>query len=67
MEWHFEKGMSWDNWGEVWEIDHIIPLASFDLNDRDQLLIAVHYTNLQPLTVTENRQKGDKLDWVNKE
>src|SRR5665213_2576367 len=54
----FDKDMSWDNYGTYWEIDHIIPLSKFDLTDRDQFLKAVHYTNLQPLTVSDNRRKG---------
>ena len=40
--------INWDNFGE-WHIDHIIPLAAFDLTDRVQLLIACNYRNLRPL------------------
>lgn len=50
IESKFQDGMTWSNWGQkgkVWHIDHIIPLASFDLTNREQLLKAVHYTNLQ--------------------
>ena len=53
----FQPGMSWANHGE-WHIDHIRPLAKFDLTDRAQLLQACHYTNLQPLWATENMMKG---------
>ena len=53
--------MSWENQGSGWHIDHIIPLSSFDLTDRDQLLKACHYTNLQPLWAEENLSKGAKL------
>jgi hypothetical protein len=55
----FEPGMSWDNWGE-WHLDHIRPLVSFDLADRDQCLAAVHYTNYQPLWAPENLRKGSR-------
>jgi len=51
-------GMSWDNWTLAgWHIDHITPLSWFDLTNRDQLLIAVHYTNLQPLWWDDNLRK----------
>ena len=51
--------MSWNNYGYYgWHIDHIKPLASFDLADRKQLLEAVHYINLQPLWWFENLSKG---------
>jgi hypothetical protein len=57
LESKFQPGMSWDNYG-AWHIDHIKPLAKFDLADRDQLLEACHYSNLQPLWAGDNLSKG---------
>jgi len=55
----FTPGMTWDNYGlRGWHIDHITPLASFDLTDREQLLQACHYSNLQPLWASDNLTKG---------
>jgi hypothetical protein len=59
LESKFQEGMNWDNWGE-WHIDHIKPLASFNLQDRIQFLKANHYSNLQPLWAEENTKKGTK-------
>lgn len=57
----FKKGMNWENHGrEGWHIDHIRPLSSFDLNNREQFLKASHFTNQQPLWANENRSKGKK-------
>jgi hypothetical protein len=53
----FEPGMSWDNWGK-WHLDHIKPLASFNLTDREQFLKACHYTNIRPLWANDNLRKG---------
>ena len=65
LEEQFQNGMSWDNWGmDGWHIDHKIPLVSFDLTIREQLLQAVHYTNLQPMWAVENMQKGSKLSLI---
>lgn len=65
IEEQFNNGMTWENWSQVgWHIDHIKPLALFDLTDRKQFLEACHYTNLQPLWATDNCSKGKKLDWV---
>ena len=62
LESKFQPGMTWDNWTtNGWHIDHIKPLASFDLTDREQFLRACHYTNLQPLWAIDNLKKGSKV------
>lgn len=58
----FVAGMTWSNHGTHWHIDHIKPLASFDLTRRDEILKACHYTNLQPLWAVDNLIKGAKYD-----
>jgi hypothetical protein len=63
LESQFQSGMTWENWSmNGWHIDHILPLSSFDLTDREQLLKACHYTNLQPLWAKDNLSKGKKYD-----
>lgn len=57
----FRDGMSWDNHGKLWEIDHIFPLSKFDLADEYQRKIAFNFNNMQPLLRTENREKSDKV------
>lgn len=62
IERQFREGMSWDNWKhDGWHIDHIIPLSSFDLTNREELLKAVNYSNLQPLWAEENFEKSNKV------
>lgn len=66
LETKFRDGMSWHNYGSVWVVDHIRPLVKFDLSVRAQLEEACHYTNLQPLLVSENASKNDKSmeEWL---
>lgn len=61
LESQFQPGMNWENWGRRgWHIDHIRPLASFDLSDKRQLREACHFTNLQPLWWRDNLRKAAK-------
>lgn len=53
LENQFAPEMNWENWGTYWEIDHNIPLSKGG---------TFHFTNTQPLTITENRKKSNKVD-----
>jgi hypothetical protein len=58
----FKSGMTWDNHGYgpgKWNIDHITPLAVFDLPS--QAKQAFNYKNLQPLWHEENMLKRDRI------
>lgn len=61
IESKFVNGMTWNNRG-LWHVDHVRPLASFDLLDPDQLKEAFNYKNLQPLWAADNYRKGSKYE-----
>lgn len=61
LERQFVGHMSWDNYGRAWQIDHVIPLSSFNLADPKQFGQACHYTNLKPVWRRTNMRKGDKV------
>ncbi len=48
IESKFQGSMSWDNRNK-WHLDHVIPLSKFNLQDPQQIKIALHYTNYQPM------------------
>ena len=54
LEERFDQHMTWDNYGKngYWEIDHIHPISKGG---------SFHYNNTQPLSIIENRIKGDKI------
>jgi len=65
---HIERlwvvGMTWQNRGvglDNWQIDHIRPLASFDLTKPEHQREAFHYSNQQPLWHSDNAKKSDKM------
>ena len=73
LENKFLPTMTWDNYGKLWHIDHILPCASFNLTDSEEQKKCFHYSNLQPLfavtTVIDgieyigNTNKQDKIIW----
>lgn len=54
----FLPEMNWKNYGEIWEIDHIKPCASFNLTKEEEQKKAFHYTNTQPLFKTSGIAKS---------
>lgn len=56
------EAMTWTNYGRYpgWQIDHIVPLSSFDLTKREELLKACHYSNLRPLWAKRNLSENDR-------
>ena len=63
LEGLFQDGFTFNNYGKVWEIDHIVPVAvhNFDSPFDTDFQRCWALKNLQPLRITENRQKSSKL------
>ncbi len=64
LESKFLPGMSWENRGSVWEIDHIVPFHRVNLSDPEAQRKVCHYTNLRPLFKLDNlvRNRREVLD-----
>lgn len=58
----FTPDMSWENYGSVWHVDHIIPCLKFDLRKPEHQKRCFHFSNLQPLLALENIRKRAKCD-----
>jgi hypothetical protein len=61
LESQFRRGMTWDNYGDKWHIDHIIPVSEYDLTDPAQLRQAFNWQNMRPLSAKANMKKGSKI------
>lgn len=62
IERQFARGMSWENWGSLWHLDHIIPVSSFDVRaiGDAEFLACWALPNLRPLPARENLSKAAK-------
>ena len=61
LESKFQPGMTRDNYGPVWVLDHVFPLAKMKRGCRVEFLAASNWRNLQPLTPEQNNAKGDTV------
>jgi hypothetical protein len=61
LEKQFLKWMTWENYGKRWQVDHILPCASFDHTDPNQVRQCWHFTNLRPLCSKKNASKSDTI------
>lgn len=57
MESKFEEGMDWANYGTAWQIDHIKPVALFDVEDVSSIREINALENLVPMFIDKHRSK----------
>jgi len=60
LEKQFESGMTWENYGSRWQIDHKIPVAVFNFETPEDIDFHRCWSlkNLQPLESIQNASKG---------
>lgn len=63
LETRFRDGMTWENYGHFWHIDHIHPISKFRITSEDcaDFKNCWSLENLQPLLAIENLSKGNKI------
>lgn len=63
LEKQFDETMTWENYGDYWEVDHIYPqsLLPYDSLDHPNFQKCWALDNLQPLEKSENRAKSNKV------
>ncbi len=57
---NFKKDMTIENFGE-WQMDHIIPISSFNLLIEEEIMKCYNYKNIQLLWKEENLKKSNKI------
>lgn len=62
VESQFVDGMTWKNKGHhTWHIDHVVPLAAFNLSIDAEARVASHYLNHRPAWASENLAKSSRM------
>jgi hypothetical protein len=53
--------MNWDNYGTYWNIDHLIPVNTFNIIDPNEALKAFNWKNTWAMKCSENFSKNDTI------
>ena len=56
-------GMSWNNYGEHWVVDHVVPFWLFDLRSESDMKLLWHPDNLMPMLWRDNNHKQGDLQF----
>ena len=55
-----DYGMTWENYGTVWHIDHVVPCSYYNMESEQDVLICFNWKNLAPLPARINQSKNNK-------
>ena len=58
----FKNGLSWDNFAEKWQFDHIVPVAYFDFANEEDLLLCWNFINIRVEGIELNKVRGNRID-----
>ena len=62
FEYQFKEGVSWENFGEKWQFDHIIPVTCFDFSVEEELMLCWNFINIRIELFQLNKDRGNRLD-----
>lgn len=62
LESNFAEGMTWENYGTQWHVDHTMPCAIFDFTNEENVKACFNWSNLAPMFGSENMSKSDKVN-----
>jgi hypothetical protein len=58
-----DAGMTWDNYGDLWQVDHVTPKSWYKYDSAEHPLFKECWAlnNLQPKLSKDNRKKGNRF------
>jgi hypothetical protein len=61
IEFNFDSKMNWDNYNTYWNIDHILPVKIFNLENDDEKIFCFNWKNTRPLEAYKNFSRKFKF------
>lgn len=64
FECQFEKNVGWEDFGEKWQFDHVIPVTYFDFSNDRELRLCWNFINLRVDPFDSNTNHGSRVDVI---
>lgn len=64
IEDQFDETLTWENFSDSWQFDHIVPVAYFDFNNTDDLKLCWNFINIRVLKTGTDWQRQGRVDLV---
>jgi len=61
FEMQFDEDLSWENFANKWQFDHIIPVTYFDFSNEAELKMCWNFTNIRVNKITPDRDQRHHL------
>jgi len=62
FEYQFSDGIGWEDFGSLWQFDHIIPVTYFNFSQKEELKLCWNFTNIRVEHFQKNKETGNRLD-----
>ena len=55
----FSEGLTWDNFGSSWQFEHVVPIACFDFNNKEDLALCWNFINIRVERLEHGKSKSN--------
>ncbi|NCU03482.1 MAG: hypothetical protein GXC73_05795 [Chitinophagaceae bacterium] len=62
IEVQFVGELGWDNFGTLWQFEHIIPVTYFDFEDELELKLCWSFINIRIEDIQKSKERGNRVD-----
>jgi hypothetical protein len=62
IELQFTNGLNWENFGSLWQFDHIVPVSYFDFSKEEDLKLCWNFINIRIEKIDLNQMEGNRID-----
>ena len=62
IELQFDEEINWENFGKMWQFDHVVPVVYFDFRDDADLKLCWSFINIRVEKSHLNRNRGNRVD-----